>query len=120
MTARGTFLTGIFSYEFTVLRPNSMETTGVNCSILATASPAGTLPDVTGGTCEQSSRTFTVTRNDTGLTLSVTQPDTPSSNLTGAYTLPSDELVYSDEPNAVVESYTGPTSFDLNYVPVIN
>ncbi|KAI1846947.1 hypothetical protein JX265_006857 [Neoarthrinium moseri] len=102
------------SYSFGVFQPGTMQTEPIKCSIQATGNPGGALPDVTGGTCEASSRTFAVTRGDAGLTFSVSQPVSPRSNQTGTYLIPADQLTFSGEPNAVVETYTGPTSFDLN------
>ncbi|WYZ35892.1 hypothetical protein EsH8_X_000539 [Colletotrichum jinshuiense] len=102
------------SYTFTVIQPGTMETTGVDCSALVSGNTDGTLPDVKGnGACDQSSRTFEVIRGDAGLTLTVSQPVTPSSNQTGSHLLPNDQFAISDEPNAKVQSYTGPTAFDL-------
>ncbi|OTB08226.1 hypothetical protein M426DRAFT_317338 [Hypoxylon sp. CI-4A] len=100
-------------YSLTVIQPGTMETTGVQCKAMVSANTDGTLPDVKEGTCDQSSRTFDVTRGADGLTLTVSQPVTPSSNQTGSHLIPNDELAISNEPNAVVQSYTGPTSFDL-------
>ncbi|KAH6659301.1 hypersensitive response-inducing protein [Truncatella angustata] len=100
-------------YNFGVLQTGTMETTPVTCKALVSANTDGTLPDVQEGTCEESSRTFSVVRSDAGLTLTVSQPVTPSSNQTGSHLLPSDEFAISNEPNAVVESYTGPTAFNL-------
>lgn len=91
-----------------------METTPVQCSDMLNASGTSNLPDVTDGTCTDSSRTWTITRSDAGLVFTVTQPVTPSSNQSGTYTIPADQLAVATEPNAEVESYTGPTSFDLN------
>ncbi|KAI0152175.1 hypersensitive response-inducing protein [Hypoxylon sp. NC0597] len=99
-------------YSFNVIQPGTMETTGVNCSALV-PSNGGLLPDVKEGTCKESSRTFSVVRSDAGLTLTVSQPVTPSSNQTGSHLLPKDQLAISDKPNAYVESYNGPRSFDL-------
>ncbi|KAF3024196.1 hypothetical protein G7054_g2717 [Neopestalotiopsis clavispora] len=101
------------SYSFGVIQPGTMETTPVTCSAMLTANNDGTLPDVTDGTCENSSRTWTVTRGDAGLVFTVSQQVTPSSAQSGTYTIPSTDLTKSDAPNASVESYTGPTAFDL-------
>ncbi|KAI4593910.1 hypothetical protein KJ359_008954 [Pestalotiopsis sp. 9143b] len=102
------------SYSFGVLQPGTMETTPVQCSDMLAASGTSNLPDVTDGTCTDSSRTWTITRSDAGLVFTVTQPVTPSSNQSGTYTIPADQLAVATQPNAEVESYTGPTSFDLN------
>lgn len=91
-----------------------METTPVSCSAMVSANTDGTLPDVTDGTCENSSRTWTVVRGTDGLTLTVSQPVTPSSNQSGSHLLANSDLATSDAPNANVQSYTGATSFDLN------
>ncbi|KAI4859201.1 hypothetical protein F4820DRAFT_440551 [Hypoxylon rubiginosum] len=102
-------------YSFAVIQPGTMETTPVNCTALVPANTDGTLPDVQEGTCGESSRTFSVARGTEGLTFVVSQPVTPSSNQSGTHLIPGDELVIANNPNAVVESYTGPTSFNLTY-----
>ncbi|KAI1412205.1 hypothetical protein F5Y13DRAFT_200190 [Hypoxylon sp. FL1857] len=100
------------AYGFSVIQPGTMETTPVNCSALVQGA-GGLLPDVKDAPCKESSRTFSVTRSADGLTLSVSQPVTPSSNQTGSHLIPNDELVTSNQPNAFVQSYAGPRSFDL-------
>lgn len=91
-----------------------METTGVKCSTQVPANVGGTLPDVKDAACTESSRTFSIVKGADGLTLTVSQQVTPSSFQTGSHLLPNDQLVTSNDPNAVVQSYTGPTTFDLN------
>ncbi|KAI1092714.1 hypersensitive response-inducing protein [Rostrohypoxylon terebratum] len=103
------------SYTFGVIQPGTMETNPVSCQAMVSANTDGTLPDVKDGTCKDSSRTFTVVRGTDGLTLTVTQPITPSSNQSGSHLLANADLKMSNEPNAVVQSYTGPTSFDLAF-----
>ncbi|RYP39665.1 hypothetical protein DL768_010698 [Monosporascus sp. mg162] len=98
-------------YSFGVLQPGTMEQTPVQCKAMVTSD--GTLPEIQDGTCEESSRTFTVTKSAEGLTLVVSQPVTPSSNQTGQHLIPNSELVTSDEPNAMVQSYQGSPNFDL-------
>ncbi|KAF9880100.1 22kda glycoprotein [Colletotrichum karsti] len=101
------------SYSFTVIQPGTMETTGVKCSGLFQASGTSNLPDVKEAPCTDSSRTFDVVRSDAGLTLTVSQPVTPSSNQTGSHLIPNDQLVTATQPNAQVQSYNGPAAFDL-------
>ena len=98
-------------YSFGVLQPGTMEQTPVQCKAMVTSD--GSLPEIQDGTCEESSRTFTVTKSAEGLTLVVSQPVTPSSNQTGQHLIPNSELVTSDEPNARVQSYQGSPNFDL-------
>ncbi|KAH8901611.1 hypersensitive response-inducing protein [Thozetella sp. PMI_491] len=100
-------------YYFKLLQPGTMQTEPQTCKQLVTANNDGTLPDVKEGTCEATSRTFDVVRSASGLTFTVSQPVTPSSNQTGTHLIPSDQLKMSNEPNAVVQSYVGPTAFDL-------
>ncbi|OHE90499.1 hypersensitive response-inducing protein [Colletotrichum orchidophilum] len=107
------------SYGFTVIQPGTMETTGVNCTALVTGNPSGLLPDVTDGTCGFSSRTFDIVRGVEGLTLTVSQPVSPTSNQTGSHLLSNCEFEISNQPNAVVQHYTGSPSFDL-ITPVYN
>ncbi|KAI2471048.1 hypersensitive response-inducing protein [Annulohypoxylon bovei var. microspora] len=100
-------------YTFGVLQPGTMETTPVTCKAMVAANTDGTLPEVKAGTCENSSRTFTVTKGADGLTLTVAQPLTPSSNQSGSHLLATSDLKMSNAPNANVQSYTGATGFDL-------
>lgn len=75
----------------------------------------GTLPEITEGTCEQTSRTWTVTKADGGLVLAVTQQVTPSSNQTGKHTIPASELEIQQTGASSQQVYTGPAAFDLEF-----
>ncbi|KAJ4418482.1 hypothetical protein N0V82_005562 [Gnomoniopsis sp. IMI 355080] len=102
-------------YDFTLFAPGSGETaaTGVDCTKSVTSD--GTLPAVTDGTCTDSSRTFTVTKNaDGGLTLTASQPITPSSDQSGSYTIPASDLTTSTTGASTQQAYTGPAAFDLS------
>ncbi|KAI1073827.1 hypothetical protein F5B20DRAFT_565753 [Whalleya microplaca] len=101
-------------YSFGVLQKGTMETTPVKCSAMLTSN--NSLPDVKEGEgkCEGSARTFTVTRGSDGLTLTVTQPVTPSSDQSASHLIPNNQITKATQPNAEVESYTGDKSFDLN------
>ncbi|KAK6088750.1 hypersensitive response-inducing protein [Seiridium cupressi] len=103
-------------YSFSVLQTGTMETKGVNCSASESANTDGTLPDVPRwtGTCELSSRTFSIIRNADGLEFTVEQPVSPASNQTASYLIPNSDLVMATEPNAEVQSYNGPTSLNLS------
>ncbi|RAL61042.1 hypothetical protein DID88_010138 [Monilinia fructigena] len=103
-------------YSFTVIQPGTMETTGVNCSALAPAGPNGKLPDLAKwqGKCGISSRTFWLTHKHKGVEFTVSQPVTPSSNQTGSYLLPKSEFTTSQTTIGPVESYSGPSSFNLS------
>ncbi|KAI1211044.1 hypersensitive response-inducing protein [Annulohypoxylon truncatum] len=101
------------SYNFGVIQAGNGETTPVACSAMVAANTDGSLPEVKAGTCKDSARTFTVTKGADGLTLTVTQPITPSSNQSGSHLLANSDLKTSNAPNAEVQSYAGPTGFDL-------
>ncbi|KAF5874912.1 putative 22kda glycoprotein [Botrytis fragariae] len=104
-------------YSFTVIQPGTMETTGVKCTALVAANTDGTLPDIPqwGGSCIESSRRFWVTREDAGLNFFVSQQVTPASNQTASHLLPNSELVMTANTISSTQSYTGPTSFGLDY-----
>ncbi|KAI5918738.1 hypersensitive response-inducing protein [Camillea tinctor] len=103
-------------YSFGVLQLGTMETTPVTCKAMAPAKSGNLLPDVTDAACTDSSRTFSVVSGADGLTLTVSQPVTPSSNQSASHLLPADQLSVSnnpENPNGNVQSYNGPTSFNL-------
>ncbi|KAJ0167665.1 hypothetical protein CTA2_1278 [Colletotrichum tanaceti] len=98
--------------NFKVIQPGTMETTPTRCFAVVGAK-GGRLPDVVKeGKCE-TSRTFDLVRGPEGFTFTVSQQVTPASNQTGSRLLPNSDFFISNEPNAVVERYQGPTNFDL-------
>ncbi|KAA8564886.1 hypothetical protein MFRU_008g02700 [Monilinia fructicola] len=103
-------------YSFNVIQPGTMETTGVNCSALVPATSSGDLPDLAKwqGKCGESSRTFWLTHKDNGVEFTVSQPVTPSSNQTGSYLLPSSDFTKTETSINSIQSYNGPTSFNLS------
>ncbi|KAK2024224.1 hypersensitive response-inducing protein [Colletotrichum zoysiae] len=100
---------------FLVAQPG--ETVPVRCDQRVSAIPGAggpnLIPDVVGAACTNSSRTFDFVRHDKGATLTVSQPITPSSNITGSHEISRSDFVVTYEPNAWVESYTGPSVFNL-------
>ncbi|EFX00405.1 glycoprotein [Grosmannia clavigera kw1407] len=98
------------SYSFSVVHVNNGEFVPVNCT--ASAVSDNTLPAVTG-TCEESSRTFVIARNSTGLTLTVTQPVSVVSYESGSHFIPKDEITTKSDQVATLEIYDGPTAFTL-------
>ncbi|PVI08221.1 hypersensitive response-inducing protein [Periconia macrospinosa] len=102
------------NYQFSVLYPATGETIPVNCSATL-SSIDGTLPPVTDGDCLLSSRTFDVARNDDGLLLTVKNPVSPSTNITGVYEIPAEQLVVEQSGASQAEKYVGPKEFGLAY-----
>ncbi|KAL1854042.1 hypothetical protein Daus18300_011540 [Diaporthe australafricana] len=102
------------SYNFGIIQAGNGETTPVQCKALVQGTD-GSLPEVTDGqgTCEESSRTFTVAKTDAGLVLTVSQPVTPSSNQTGSHTVVASELEFQQTGASSQQSYTGAKEFDL-------
>lgn len=100
------------SYEFGLLQPGTMQTEPQHCRAQVTGSD-GTLPEITDGTCEQTSRTWTVTKADGGLVLEVSQQVTPSSFTTAKHTIPASELEIQQTGASSQQVYTGPAAFDL-------
>lgn len=107
------------NYSFKVKQHASMETTGVSCSAQVTADAGNTLPAVTDGVCEESSRTWKIVKSVSrpfNLALYVIQPTSPSSNTTGVHTIQNDELQTTQNPvnpNGDVQTYIGPKAFSL-------
>ncbi|KAL1861417.1 hypothetical protein Daus18300_008948 [Diaporthe australafricana] len=104
------------SYSFGVIKIGNGETTPVQCSAMLTSN--GELPEVTDGTCTDSSRTWTITKFSTnhasGLELAVTEPVTPSSSLTGRYDLFSGSFEMQQTGASTQQVYVGEeTEFDL-------
>jgi hypothetical protein len=95
-----------------------METApGVHCSAMLVSDGLGTLPPVTDGTCEQSSRTWTVTKGEDGaLTLALSQQVTPISYTVGDHVLAADEIVFEQTGASRQQVYTGANEFDLKRV----
>lgn len=103
------------SYSFGVIGIGDGETIPVKCG--ASIVGGGHLPNVTDGTCEESSRTFDVKREaDGSLVLFIGQPVTPTSNEWGKYTVPADQIELETTGATQQERYVGPTSFVLNQV----
>ncbi|ORY59233.1 uncharacterized protein BCR38DRAFT_351932 [Pseudomassariella vexata] len=100
------------SYEFNLASTSTGETTGVSCSAQVTSD--GSLPAVTDGTCKESSRTWTVTKNDDGsLVLTASQQATPSSSSTGSHTIAASELEFQQTGASTQQVYTGAAAFVL-------
>jgi hypothetical protein len=74
------------------------------------------LPNIKDGKCKDSSRTFDVTRSKSGLSFTISQPISPKSDTVGKHFIQNKELVQATTPNAEVQSYNGPKSFQLTQV----
>ncbi|KAI1735447.1 hypothetical protein F4680DRAFT_304907 [Xylaria scruposa] len=101
-------------YNFNLVQPGTGQTTPQVCKALVPANTDGSLPNVVDAACEETSRTFSVTKVDGGLTLTVSQPVTPSSNQSGSHLIANSELEFQDSPNVHIQQYKGPTSFSLD------
>ncbi|KAG6358204.1 hypothetical protein INS49_014088 [Diaporthe citri] len=104
------------SYSFGVVKIGAGETTPVECSAMLTSN--GELPEVTDGTCKDSSRTWTITKfsdsHASGYELSVSEQVTPSSSLTGRYDLFSGTFEMQQTGASTQQVYVGEeTEFDL-------
>ncbi|POS80097.1 hypersensitive response-inducing protein [Diaporthe helianthi] len=104
------------SISFGVIRTGTGETTPVQCSAMLTSN--GSIPEVTEGTCENSSRTWTFTKFSTnhasGFELAVSQQMTPSSSVTGRYDLFDGSFEYQQTGASSQQAYVGDeTEFDL-------
>lgn len=105
-----------YSISFGVIKTGAGETTPVQCSAMLTSN--GAIPEVTDGTCENSSRTWTFTKFSTnhasGFELAVSQQVTPSSSETGRYDLFDSAFEYQQTGASSQQVYVGEeTEFDL-------
>ncbi|KAI3396490.1 hypothetical protein diail_12110 [Diaporthe ilicicola] len=102
------------SYNFGIIQVGNGETIPVDCKA-SVRGIDGSLPAVTDGhgTCDNSSRTFTVDKTAAGLVLTVSQPVTPSSNQSGSHTIDSHDLQYKQTGGSQLQVYVGSKDFDL-------
>lgn len=94
-----------------MIQAGNGETTPVECSAMVVSN--GALPEITDGTCKESSRTFTVAKAGDDLVLTVTQPVTPSSDQSGSHTIAAAELEFEQTGASRQQKYTGAKEFDL-------
>ncbi|KAK1991613.1 hypersensitive response-inducing protein [Colletotrichum falcatum] len=100
---------------FNVFQPG--ETIGVHCDTFVSAIPGAggpnVIPNFEGAKCTNSSRTFDFARNEEGAIITVSQQVSQLSYITGTHQLNGSDFKITYAPNAWVENYTGPTSFNL-------
>lgn len=104
------------SISFGVVKSGAGETTPVECSAMLGSN--GEIPEVTAGTCKDSSRTWTFTKfsnnHASGYELAVSQQVTPSSSETGRYDLFSGSFEMQQTGASTQQVYVGEeTEFDL-------
>ncbi|KAK0657831.1 hypothetical protein B0T16DRAFT_319518 [Cercophora newfieldiana] len=101
-------------YSLNAFQPGTMDTQGYNCTASGVGGP-GTLPEIKGGTCLPSSRTFDVLRNETGMTVIVSVQVSRLSYTRGAHFIPSEQIkvIPGVTPTGDYTSYVGPKDFPL-------
>ncbi|TGO49069.1 hypothetical protein BCON_0222g00200 [Botryotinia convoluta] len=106
-------------YSF-IIQPGTMGTTSFKCTALVPGNTDGTLPDIPkwGGSCIASPRKFWFTREDDGLNFFLSQQVSLISNQTASHLIPNSDLVMVANTIGSTESYTGPTSFGLEYTSI--
>ncbi|KAK1758850.1 hypothetical protein QBC47DRAFT_370651 [Echria macrotheca] len=104
-------------YSLNLFMPGTMDTQGYNCTASGTGGP-GLLPEIQGGTCLPSSRTFDVLRNETGMTVIASVQVSRLSYTRGAHFIPSEQiqLTHGDDPLEVYTAYVGPKDFPLERI----
>ncbi|KAJ1323544.1 hypothetical protein MN608_10788 [Microdochium nivale] len=107
-------------YSFNVIRSGTGETGGETggypCRATGAAEIGNLLPEIKKGLCEQTSRTFSVTRNEQGLEVAVSAPISPISNSVGVHQILASELEIvtpAENPNGAYQVYRGPQGFKL-------
>ncbi|CAN8096216.1 unnamed protein product [Discula destructiva] len=103
------------SYDFQLYAPGQMGgDRPMHCSEMLISDGLGTLPPVTNGTCENSSRTWTITKLPAGgLEFEISQQVTPISFNTGSRNITTCELTIEVTGASSQQRYVGPAAFDL-------
>ncbi|KAM7215270.1 hypothetical protein V8F06_009321 [Rhypophila decipiens] len=108
------------SYSLNAFQPGTMDTLGYNCTASGVAGwdngPA--LPEIQGGTCLPSSRTFDVVRTKKGLEVIVSVQVSPISYTRGSHLIPNRQIkmIKGVTPTGNYQAYVGPKDFDLKRV----
>lgn len=97
--------------------PGTMDTLGYNCTASGVGG-LGILPEINGGTCPPSSRTFDVLRNETGMTVIVSVQVSRLSYTRGAHFIPSEQIqiIKGVTPTGDFTAYVGPKDFPLERI----
>ncbi|KAJ1326108.1 hypothetical protein MN608_09311 [Microdochium nivale] len=104
------------TYSFGVFEPGTMQTVPQICSAMVTQGVPHELPAVEKGECALTSKTWTITKADDGLTLSVFAEVSPGSFKSGVHKIGANELemvVSPTDPNGIHQVYKGPEDFNL-------
>jgi len=95
-----------------------MDTQGYNCTASAVTSGPGTLPEIQGGSCPPSSRTFDITRSEEGLKVIGSVQVSRLSFTRGAYLIPKEhvQVIPGVTPTGDYTAYVGPKDFGLERI----
>lgn len=105
------------SYSLNAFQPGTMDTLGYNCTASDVGGP-GILPEIKGGTCLPSSRTFDVVRNETGMTVIVSVQVSRLSYTRGRHFISNEQIkvIGGVTPTGDYTAYVGPKDFPLEYM----
>lgn len=94
--------------------PGTMDTQGYDCSASGIGGP-GTLPEIKGGTCLPSSRTFDVVRSEGGMTVIISVQVSRLSYTRGRHFIPDEQIqvIPGLTPTGDYTKYVGPKDFPL-------
>ncbi|KAK0623899.1 hypothetical protein B0T14DRAFT_428848 [Immersiella caudata] len=101
-------------YSLNAFMPGTMDTQGYDCSASGIGGP-GTLPEVKGGTCLPSSRTFDVVRSEGGMTVVISVQVSRLSYTRGRHFIPDEQIqvISGVTPTGDYVKYVGPEDFPL-------
>ena len=105
------------SYSLNAFMPGTMDTLGYDCTASGVGG-IGYLPEIRGGTCLPSSRTFDVYRNETGMTVIVSVQVSRLSYTRGAHFIPVEQIKVMPgvTPTGDYTAYVGPKEFPLERI----
>ncbi|KAK3292362.1 uncharacterized protein B0H64DRAFT_227402 [Chaetomium fimeti] len=105
-------------YSLNAFMPGTMDTQGYDCSASAPGAGVAILPEIQGGTCPPSSRTFDVVRSEEGLTVIVSVQVSRLSYTRGSHFIPNDQIkmIEGVTPTGGYQAYVGPKDFPLERI----
>ena len=105
-------------YSLNLFMPGTMDTQGYNCTASAVTTGLGSLPEIKGGTCLPSSRTFDVVRSNEGMTVIGSVQVSRLSYTRGAHLIPNEQIKVMPgvTPTGDYTAYVGPKDFSLESI----
>ncbi|KAK3312567.1 hypothetical protein B0H66DRAFT_596092 [Apodospora peruviana] len=105
-------------YSLNAFQPGTMDTLGYNCTASDVGPNRGVLPEIKGGTCLPSSRTFDVVHTEGGMNVTISVQVSRLSYTRGRHFIPNDQIqiIPGVTPTGDYTAYVGPKDFSLERI----